>query len=213
MACCLTAPCHYLNQCWLIINGDLLHSSGTDFTLIHEMGLKMHLQNYFHISQRPMIQWHLPQVNSVYSWRNMHLKCNKNITRSDKIDMSVALAWMGSTCMHTEYGDISMLWWMRHNSRFALNMMPLTLRCWCWLRWAALEMTYVAINPFIRLCGFPDHISNIHGTIWMKFTGWMGLSEEEITVTFEGQNSRSQDQGKLILHMLCLDHIPRSHAI
>ena len=27
MACCLTAPSHYLNQCWLIIRGVLWHSS------------------------------------------------------------------------------------------------------------------------------------------------------------------------------------------
>ena len=28
MACCLTTPSHYLNQCWLIISKVLLHSSG-----------------------------------------------------------------------------------------------------------------------------------------------------------------------------------------
>ena len=32
MACCLTAPSHYLNQCWLIINKVQLHSSDDNFT-------------------------------------------------------------------------------------------------------------------------------------------------------------------------------------
>ena len=32
MACCLTAPSHYLNQCWLIISGVLWHSSDNNFT-------------------------------------------------------------------------------------------------------------------------------------------------------------------------------------
>ena len=31
MACCLTAPSHYLNQCWLIIRGVLWHSSENSF--------------------------------------------------------------------------------------------------------------------------------------------------------------------------------------
>ena len=32
MACCLTAPSHYLNQCWLIISKIQLHSSDGNFT-------------------------------------------------------------------------------------------------------------------------------------------------------------------------------------
>ena len=32
MACCLTAPSHYLNQCWLIINTDQWHLSKGSFT-------------------------------------------------------------------------------------------------------------------------------------------------------------------------------------
>ena len=32
MACCLTAPSHYLNQCWLIINVVMWHSPKTNFT-------------------------------------------------------------------------------------------------------------------------------------------------------------------------------------
>ena len=32
MACCLTAPSHYLDQCWLMINGRLWHSHERKFT-------------------------------------------------------------------------------------------------------------------------------------------------------------------------------------
>ena len=32
MACCLTAPSHYLNQCWLFISKVQSHSSGNHFT-------------------------------------------------------------------------------------------------------------------------------------------------------------------------------------
>ena len=32
VACCLTVPSHYLNQCWLIINKVQSHSSGNHFT-------------------------------------------------------------------------------------------------------------------------------------------------------------------------------------
>ena len=32
MACCLTAPSHYLNQCWLMISEVLWHSSDSNFT-------------------------------------------------------------------------------------------------------------------------------------------------------------------------------------
>ena len=34
MACCLTAPSHYLNQCWLIISKVQWHSSECNFTKI-----------------------------------------------------------------------------------------------------------------------------------------------------------------------------------
>ena len=34
MACCLTAPSHYLNQCWLIVNKVQWHSSERNFTKV-----------------------------------------------------------------------------------------------------------------------------------------------------------------------------------
>ena len=37
MACCLTAPSHYLNQCWLIVKGILWHSPKSYLTSAHEL--------------------------------------------------------------------------------------------------------------------------------------------------------------------------------
>ena len=37
MACCRTAPSHYLNQCWLIISKIQLHSSDGNFTRYHHI--------------------------------------------------------------------------------------------------------------------------------------------------------------------------------
>ena len=58
--CCPTAPSHYLNQCWFIIDEVLLHSSKTNFACRSQYMnswndfWKMHLRNYSHISQGPM---------------------------------------------------------------------------------------------------------------------------------------------------------------
>ena len=39
MACCLTAPSHYLNQCWLIISKTQLHSSDGKSQEIHQSSM------------------------------------------------------------------------------------------------------------------------------------------------------------------------------
>ena len=60
MACCLTAPSHYLNQCWLIINKVLWHSSWGyyykkiwRYQSVNQDG-RLHFQNHIKISQGPM---------------------------------------------------------------------------------------------------------------------------------------------------------------
>ena len=57
MACCLTAPSHYLNQCWLIISGVLGHSHEGKFAEMLGMLIcdwKLLTQDYSCISKRPM---------------------------------------------------------------------------------------------------------------------------------------------------------------
>ena len=58
MAWCLTAPSHYLNQCWLIVNGILWYSPCNNFTGstwdISSWVWKLWFWNYGHISQVAM---------------------------------------------------------------------------------------------------------------------------------------------------------------
>ena len=59
MACCLMAPSHYLNQCWLIISKIQLHSSDGNFTrdTSHQwlkLTWKLLIYNVIKISQGPM---------------------------------------------------------------------------------------------------------------------------------------------------------------
>ena len=59
MACCLTAPSHYLNQCWLIISKIKWHSSEGNFTAgISVIGLK---------STHPKFHKNLPVHNELKS--------------------------------------------------------------------------------------------------------------------------------------------------
>ena len=60
MACCLTAPSHYLNQCWLIIRGVLWHSSENSFTGIAQgidSGYEFEKDILKNIFKSPRGQW------------------------------------------------------------------------------------------------------------------------------------------------------------
>ena len=61
IACCLTAPSHYLTQCWLIINEVLWHSSEIKFTEnTHDSNLQDEFEYY-----NFKILLHLPGVNEL----------------------------------------------------------------------------------------------------------------------------------------------------
>ena len=60
MACCLTAPSHYLNQCWLIISKIQWHSSEYNFTrytpsISHWNKLENYLSKI--LFKSPRVQW------------------------------------------------------------------------------------------------------------------------------------------------------------
>ena len=60
MACCLTASCHYLDQCWLIIKDGLWHSHQSNFMKsAHELDIQNVLANYnFEITpESPSDKW------------------------------------------------------------------------------------------------------------------------------------------------------------
>ena len=60
MACCLTAPSHYLKQCWLIIRGVLWHTSESSFAGIVQgidSGYEFEKDILKHIFKSPRGQW------------------------------------------------------------------------------------------------------------------------------------------------------------
>ena len=71
MACCLTAPSHYLNQCWLITRGVLWHTSESSFAGIAQgidSGYEFEKDILKNIFKSPRGQW----VKVIYScnWMN-----------------------------------------------------------------------------------------------------------------------------------------------
>ena len=67
MACCLTAPSHYLIQCWLIISKTHWHSSGSHFTRDNSAinrwnQFENYLSKYSHSA--------LPGTNGLKSWHH-----------------------------------------------------------------------------------------------------------------------------------------------
>ena len=77
MACCLTAPSHYLNQCWLIIRGVLWHSSENSFTGIAQgidSGYEFEKNILKNIFKSPRGQW----VKSTKKSKCIHVHYNTN---------------------------------------------------------------------------------------------------------------------------------------
>ena len=67
MACCLMAPSHYLNQCWLIFSKVLWHSSeGIIIRRSEDTNQKIKIENYIFriLSRSPRGQW----VDSDSAW-------------------------------------------------------------------------------------------------------------------------------------------------
>ena len=68
MACCLMAPSHHLNQCWLIINVVLWHAPDSNFTIsAHKFNLNHELENrpIKIIATSPRGHWVKPIYNQV----------------------------------------------------------------------------------------------------------------------------------------------------
>ena len=65
MDCCLMAPSHYMNQCWLIIKGVLWHSPVSNFTSAHELNPSHVIRDYTLkiTNTSPMGQWVNPRQN------------------------------------------------------------------------------------------------------------------------------------------------------
>ena len=72
MACCLTAPSHYLNQCWLTIRGVLWHTSESSFAGIAQgidSGYEFEKDILKNIFKSPRGQW-VKWIRILYPWRS-----------------------------------------------------------------------------------------------------------------------------------------------
>ena len=75
MACCLTAPSHYLNQCWLIISEAQWHSLWQFYKrCLYHQSLKsvwkMHVWNFIQISQGPMSWWDANKCVGIFEYED-----------------------------------------------------------------------------------------------------------------------------------------------
>ena len=72
MACCLTAPSHYLNQCWLITRGVLWHTSESSFAGIAQgidSGYEFEKDILKNIFKSPRGQWvNQHEINKIRTW-------------------------------------------------------------------------------------------------------------------------------------------------
>ena len=77
MDCCLTAPSHYLNRCWLLTDEFLWHLHGTNFTVNAQATI---LYNGFENLTFKLLQ-HLPGASALTHWgRVTHLSVSKQNT-------------------------------------------------------------------------------------------------------------------------------------
>ena len=74
MTCCLIAPSHYLNQCWLVIGEILWHSSeGKRYLSHHSLKLIWKLLYLKFQLKSPMGQW--VKTSKLYVWIENNMTC------------------------------------------------------------------------------------------------------------------------------------------
>ena len=71
VACCLTAPSHYLNQCWFIISKVLWHSSEFPKVSLKITFLKLN--------------WNLPGANELMTWSPVSEPCRHSEASSHEL--------------------------------------------------------------------------------------------------------------------------------
>ena len=128
MACCLTAPSHYLNQCWLITRGVLWHTSESSFAGIAQgidSGYEFEKDILKNIFKSPRGQW--VNFKLVPIW-----KCMYAIFQTDLI---------GYRYKHLSDIDISiyLLSFNLHHPGISSIDMKLGLSCVPW-KWIARAM-------------------------------------------------------------------------
>ena len=143
MACCLTAPSHYLNQCWLIISEVLWHSSESNFT--DDISAINHCNWLEKYSSKISLKSHWPQwVNHCHAelcLENMklylHFVSLLNIEMAQVIEIfpcerqgpvypAKSISWLLMTWRRKEPGHHQPLYWPSSNSSTGrVNHLPL----------------------------------------------------------------------------------------
>ena len=75
MPCCLTAPSHYLNQCWLVIKEVLWHSFQGDVCLnTHNLNSKIVLEIYTFEIMATSPRGQCVKIDSMHAWNMSYLQ-------------------------------------------------------------------------------------------------------------------------------------------
>ena len=105
MACCLTAPNHCLNHCWLLISQVLWHSPESNFTVNAQVWLLVYI-----ISLRIILLKllpHLPGANELNHSLNHQWRFNQNTVRKINFKMFYAKWWP----FHLGLSVLTHRWW------------------------------------------------------------------------------------------------------
>ena len=92
MACCLTAPSHYLNQCWLIIRGVLWHTSESSFAGIAQgidSGYEFEKDILKNIFKSPRGQWVNVPTSSIQFRPEFAGPCRNSTMHYDDVIMTI----------------------------------------------------------------------------------------------------------------------------
>ena len=125
MACCLTTPSHYLDQCWLIIKCVLCHSHDVLIILIESCIRRLCFQNNCHISQGPIwikrkvvSLWHhwALHPNKAYAAENLYITDIHGKTFLISLNFDRHLDSSAERCDHH---NIQTRAWLRDFARFA----------------------------------------------------------------------------------------------
>ena len=115
MAWCLTAPIHYLNQCWLIIKGVLWYSPYNIFTgSARDISSWYEFENYnFEImATSPRGQW--DQADPVW-WKcgwEFEFMLTLNVRGPSYLDLTMSISWLLMPWLLTSPGHQQPWYWL-----------------------------------------------------------------------------------------------------
>ena len=129
MACCLMAPSHCLNQCWLSISEVSWHSPESNFTenaqdiLSMIWAWKLWIWYFSHITERQWVKTHLLDLTVILNY--MILKFVLLIYTLSTCE--IALKWMPQSPIDINVGIGSINCWCHQATSHCLSQ--------CWPRW------------------------------------------------------------------------------